>query len=78
MNGFSTRNLKYMRALALAWPDPEFVQQPAAQLPWFHICTLLGKVRDRSQRQWYASKAIEHGWSRPGTFDADRDERTRT
>jgi predicted nuclease of restriction endonuclease-like (RecB) superfamily len=64
MNGFSTRNLKYMRALALAWPEPEFVQQPAAQLPWFHICTLLGKVKDSSQRQWYASKAIEHGWSR--------------
>ncbi|WP_302059389.1 DUF1016 N-terminal domain-containing protein [Paraburkholderia sp. CNPSo 3274] len=35
MRGFSPRNLKYMRALAQAWPDPEFVQQPAAQLPWF-------------------------------------------
>jgi predicted nuclease of restriction endonuclease-like (RecB) superfamily len=64
MNGFSPRNLKYMRALALAWPDPEFVQQPAARLPWFHICTLLDKVKDPKQRQWYASKALEHGWSR--------------
>jgi len=27
--GFSLRNLKYMRALAQAWPDAEFVQQPA-------------------------------------------------
>ena len=27
-----------MRALAQAWPDPEFVQQPAAPFPWFHLC----------------------------------------
>ena len=32
MRGFSPRNLKYMRALAEAWPSGEFVQQAAAQL----------------------------------------------
>lgn len=64
MRGFSPRNLKYMRALALAWPDPGFVQQPAAQLPWFHLCTLLDKVKDTGHRDWYAAKALEHGWSR--------------
>lgn len=37
IRGCSPHNLKYMRALAQAWPDPEFVQQPAAQLPWFHL-----------------------------------------
>jgi hypothetical protein len=42
--GFSPRNLKYMRALAEAWPSGEFVQQAAAQLPWFHFCTLLDKL----------------------------------
>ncbi|WP_408463970.1 hypothetical protein [Paraburkholderia fungorum] len=26
-----------MRSLAQAWPDVEFVQQPAAQLPWSHL-----------------------------------------
>jgi predicted nuclease of restriction endonuclease-like (RecB) superfamily len=30
--GFSPRNLKYMRAFAEAWPDGIIVQQPAAQL----------------------------------------------
>ncbi|MDP9651304.1 PDDEXK nuclease domain-containing protein [Paraburkholderia caledonica] len=64
MRGFSPRNLKYMRALAQAWPEPEFVQQPAAQLPWFHLCTLLDKVKDVAHRDWYAAKALEHGWSR--------------
>jgi hypothetical protein len=33
MKGFSPRNLKYMRALAKAYPDAEFVQQPVAQIP---------------------------------------------
>ncbi|KWE64606.1 hypothetical protein WL77_19455 [Burkholderia ubonensis] len=64
MRGFSPRNLKYMRALAQAWPAPEFVQQPAAQLPWFHLCTLLDKVKDPADRDWYAGKSLEHGWSR--------------
>jgi len=26
MKGFSPRNLKYMRAFAEAWPEPEFVK----------------------------------------------------
>ncbi|AET94665.1 hypothetical protein BYI23_D011550 (plasmid) [Burkholderia sp. YI23] len=64
MRGFSPRNLKYMRALAQAWPDEAFVQQPAAQLPWFHLCTLLDKVKNPDDRNWYAGKALEHGWSR--------------
>jgi predicted nuclease of restriction endonuclease-like (RecB) superfamily len=64
MKGFSPRNLKYMRTLAQAWPEAEFVQQPAAQLPWFHLCTLLDKVKDPAAREWYADKALEHGWSR--------------
>ena len=40
MRGFSSRNLQYMRAFAEAWPDAVIVQQAAAQLPWFHLCTL--------------------------------------
>lgn len=62
--GFSPRNLKYMRAFAEAWPDEAFVQQPAAQIPWFHNCVLLEKVGDPERRAWYVRQAIEHGWSR--------------
>jgi predicted nuclease of restriction endonuclease-like (RecB) superfamily len=64
MQGFSPRNLKYMRALAEAWPDEAIVQQAAAQLPWFHNCVLLDKVKDRVERLWYIQQAIENGWSR--------------
>jgi predicted nuclease of restriction endonuclease-like (RecB) superfamily len=64
MKGFSPRNLKYMRAFAEAWPDAEFVQQAAAQLPWFHLCTLIDKLTTPDERNWYLAKAIEHNWSR--------------
>jgi predicted nuclease of restriction endonuclease-like (RecB) superfamily len=63
MKGFSPRNLKYMRSFAEAWPENSFVQQAAAQLPWFHLCTLLDKVQ-AEERGWYLAKAVEHGWSR--------------
>lgn len=64
MKGFSSRNLKYMRAFAEAWPEAEFVQQVAAQLPWFHLCTLLDKLKTREERDWYLAKAMQHNWSR--------------
>lgn len=64
MKGFSPRNLKYMRAIAEAWPDSDFVQQAAAQLPWFHLCVLIDKLKAPIEREWYLAKAIEHGWSR--------------
>jgi len=64
IRGFSARNLKYMRAFAEAYPDKEFVQQVAAQIPWFHHCVLLDKVKDPAERIWYIQQTIEHGWSR--------------
>lgn len=64
MKGFSPRNLKYMRAFAEAWPDGEFVQQAAAQLPWGHNLVLLDRLSSPEERRWYAGKAIEHNWSR--------------
>lgn len=64
MTGLSKRNLAYMRAFAMAWPDPEFVQQPAAQIPWAHHQVLLDKFDDAEPRLAYAAAAVEHGWSR--------------
>ena len=64
LKGFSPRNLKYMRAFAEAYPDESFVQQVAAQLPWFHLCVLLDKVHDPAERAWYIQAAIAYGWSR--------------
>jgi predicted nuclease of restriction endonuclease-like (RecB) superfamily len=62
--GFSPRNLKYMRALAEAYPEEPIVQQAVAQIPWGHNCILLDKVKDSQARLWYMQQAVEHGWSR--------------
>ncbi|WP_123680663.1 YhcG family protein [Curtobacterium sp. PhB115] len=64
MKGFSRRNVFYMRGFAAAWPGPDVVQQPVAQLPWGHITVLLGRLDGRERRDWYAAQALEHGWSR--------------
>ena len=64
MKGFSPRNLKYMRAFAVAWPERQIVQQVVAQLTWSHSVILLDKLETSEQRLWYAKKAYEHGWSR--------------
>ncbi len=64
MSGFSSRNLKYMRAFAEAWPDQQTVHQASAQIPWKHNCVLLEKVKDYQERLWYIQQTIENGWSR--------------
>lgn len=64
VQGFSSRNLKYMRAFSEAYPDEQFVQQVAAQIPWFHNCLLLDKIKDTVRREWYIRQTITNGWSR--------------
>lgn len=64
MKGFSPRNLRYMRNFSEAWPESQIVQQVAAQLPWFHLCTLLDKLKTQPERDWYLNAAAVHNWSR--------------
>lgn len=64
MNGFSPRNLKYMRRFAEVWPDESIVQRSVAQLPWRHNICLMEKVKEPNRRLAYAMSAIEHGWSK--------------
>ena len=64
MKGFSPRNLKYMRALATAYPDEQFVQQVVAQIPWGHNVRILDRVKESAEQEWYIRKTIENGWSR--------------
>ena len=51
VEGFSPRNLKYMRSLAAAWPDPAIVPQLVALLPWGHLRVLLDQLMDRETRE---------------------------
>jgi len=63
MRGLSSRNLKYMRAFAAAWPDRAIVQEGLAQLPWSQNLALLERLSEPEVRLWYARKAVELGWS---------------
>ena len=63
VEGFSLRNLRYMRSFAEAWPDPQILQL-AAKLPWGHHMVLLDRLKDGQSREWYLRPSIEHGWSR--------------
>ena len=62
--GFTDRDLAYMARFAAACPADSIAQQLAAQLPWGHTMTLLDQVPEAGKREWYATQALEHGWSR--------------
>lgn len=52
MKGFSTRNLKYMRAFGEAWTDRPFVQQVVAQLPWGQNVRLPDRIAPKYAPFW--------------------------
>ncbi len=64
MRGFSASNLKYMRFFAEHCPSRQFGQQPADQLPWFHVVQVLTRLATPELRAWYAERAVAEGWSR--------------
>jgi predicted nuclease of restriction endonuclease-like (RecB) superfamily len=64
IQGFSSRNLKYMRKFAECWNDYEFVQCAVAQIPWRSNIVLMDKLKDKDSRIWYAQKVLEYGWSK--------------
>ncbi len=61
MQGFSVRNLKYMRKFAQDWPDREIVQRAAAQIPWRNNQAILDKIKDYDLRIWYAEQNAMNG-----------------
>ncbi|MDO9107062.1 MAG: PDDEXK nuclease domain-containing protein [Methylovulum sp.] len=66
IQGFSRSSLFAMRQFYLFFsPRFEIVPQPVGQLPWGHIRTILGKIKDVDIALFYTSACIENGWSRP-------------
>ncbi|OGR97934.1 MAG: hypothetical protein A2V88_15010 [Elusimicrobia bacterium RBG_16_66_12] len=41
-------------------PAPELL----TQIPWYHNVVLIERVKDPSERLWYARNTVEQGWSR--------------
>lgn len=62
--GYSVRNLRYMRRFAEMFDENKNLQEPLADLTWYHLQTLMDKISDKNAYLWYANKAIENGWSR--------------
>jgi predicted nuclease of restriction endonuclease-like (RecB) superfamily len=63
--GWSVTNLKYMRMMAQAWPTPGSIgQRGVDQLPWGHVITLVTRVKDTDERDWYVARALAEGWKR--------------
>lgn len=67
--GFSRRNVFRMQAFFLAYGKvPQAVAQitnlPIFNIPWGHNAVILEKIKNSSERLWYAEKTIENGWSR--------------
>lgn len=62
--GSWSSNLKHLRLFARHCPDGQLGQQPADQLPRFPTVTLLTRLDSMQERAWYATQALQHGWSR--------------
>lgn len=65
IKGMSARNLRYMQKFASEFDNDEYLQHHVAKLPWSSITTIIDHVKDKTQRNWYITKSIENGWSRP-------------
>lgn len=62
--GYSERNLNYMSKFAERFPEEEILQEVLAKLSWYHVVTLMDKVKERPVLLWYAKQSVENGWSR--------------
>ena len=64
MQGFSSRNLLFMRRFAEEFRDAAIVKQLVSQLPWGHVIRLVQRVKEPEAREWFMREAIRQGWSR--------------
>ncbi|WP_460641042.1 PDDEXK nuclease domain-containing protein [Lacrimispora brassicae] len=61
--GYSVRNLNYMKQFALRIPSEEILHQVGAKISWKAIKRLIDKTDNLEEHLWYTKQCIEHGWS---------------
>ena len=68
MQGFSITNLKYCKLfyeyLTVSPQLDDQFQKSILNIPWGHTKILIGKIKDKTQAQFYIQKTLENGWSR--------------
>ena len=63
VQGYSERNLNYMKQFALRITDKEILHRVGAKLNWKSIMRLIDKTNTPEEHIWYAMQCIENGWS---------------
>ena len=72
MQGFSSRNLQFLRSFAAEFPDEAIVKQLASQLPWWRLVRLLQRAKDPKARDRYMCEAVRQDRLRRDILDARR------
>lgn len=62
--GFSARNLSYMKKLYEEYKDLPIPLELVKKIPWKTNVAIMTKVKNIDERIWYLNKCIENGWSR--------------
>lgn len=65
IDGFSARNLWYMRNLYDQYSESKLILQPmVAEIPWTHNIIILEKCKDEHERFFYINVTRENQWSK--------------
>lgn len=62
--GFSTQNLWFMRQIYLEYSECPNLLQLVREIPWGHNISIMTKVKDVQEREYYLSMTAKMGWSR--------------
>jgi hypothetical protein len=72
VEGYSPRNLKYMRTLAEVWPDPEKCHSLWHFCPGATSGFFLDQLKDPASREWYLRAAVEYAGAAMSWFSRSR------
>lgn len=62
--GLFTQNLWYMRQFYLEYRDGLNLQRLVGEIPWGQNITIMSRVKDPNEREYYLKATAEMGWSR--------------
>lgn len=62
--GYSYENLYRMSKFASEFDENEIVSQPATQIPWFTIISIMQKSKSHEEMLFYINETHKNGWSR--------------
>lgn len=68
MQGFSTRNIWYMRNLYSTYVDKKKMQPLVAEIGWTHNLIILDRCKDDLEREFYVRMTRKFGWSKNGVY----------